>query len=47
VSLFAGHGFSPKRDNKPHLKIYMKKVVLYIYGMMLKMVGFVGQITNF
>jgi hypothetical protein len=42
VSLFAGHAFAPERDDKPNLKLYMKKVVLCIYGMMPRMLVFGG-----
>jgi hypothetical protein len=41
-TVFAGHGFSPKRVNKPHLKFYMKKGVLAIYRMMSRIYGFSG-----
>jgi hypothetical protein len=47
VPLFIGHGFSRQRDNKPHFKFNTKKVVLHIYQMMLRMLGFGRWITDF
>jgi hypothetical protein len=42
VSLFVGQGLSHERYNKPYLKFYMKKVVLFTYRMVLRMLGFDG-----
>jgi hypothetical protein len=42
VSLFVEQGFSRKRDNKIHLKFYMKRLVLLICRMMLRIIGFGG-----
>jgi hypothetical protein len=47
VSLFVGHGFPLKRDNKPFLKFHMKKAVLCIYRLILKMLIFGGWRTHF
>jgi hypothetical protein len=46
VSLFVGHGFSCEGNYKPHLKFYMKKVVLRIYRMLPRMFCFVGWIPD-
>jgi hypothetical protein len=47
VSLFVGHEFSLERDNKPYLKFHMKNIVLLIYRMMSRILGFDGYIANF
>jgi hypothetical protein len=47
MSLVDGHGFSRRRDNKPHLKSHIQKVMLLIYRMMSRMLGFGEWITYF
>ncbi|SAM09484.1 hypothetical protein [Absidia glauca] len=42
-----GHDFSLEGDNKSHLKFHMKRDVLFIYRMMLRMLGFNGYMINF
>jgi hypothetical protein len=46
VSLFVEHGFFRKRDNKTHLNFYKIKVVLLIYGTMLRTLDFNVWIPN-
>jgi hypothetical protein len=47
VSLFVGHRFSRKSDNKPCRKFCMKKVVLPIYRTMLGLLVCDGRVTDF
>jgi hypothetical protein len=47
MSLFGGHEFYRERDNKPHFKLYMKKVDPRIYRMMSRMSIVSGWMADF
>jgi hypothetical protein len=47
AALFVGCGFSCKREDKPRLKFFMKKLVLRIYWMMLRMFCFSEWMIDF
>jgi hypothetical protein len=46
MTIFVKHGFPRKGNNKSHLKFYMGNVVLHIYRMMLRMLGFAWMNTR-
>jgi hypothetical protein len=41
------HGSFRERDNKPHLELYMKRLMSPTYRMMLRVLGFGGWMTDF